>query len=113
MAADLRHGGYSASNIQFSILVYERKQNDPLPASRTPQLHDDALEEFDSSYRWDFRVIEGASSSSDFDSGTPPPLESEALPSAPETHTVFNDALRQKLKLLKVYAVVGMLVASL
>jgi hypothetical protein len=34
----------------------------------------------------------------------PPPSESEALPSAPETHTFFNDALRQKLK---VYAGVG------
>ena len=39
-------------------------------------------------------------------SETPPPqpLESEALPSAPETHTFFNDALKQKLK---VYAGVG------
>ena len=64
------------------------------PASGTPQLLDGS-EEFDSSYRWhnDFRVIEGVSSSShssDFDS--------EAPPSAPETHTLFNDALRQKLK---------------
>ena len=34
----------------------------------------------------------------------PQPLEAEALPSAPETHTVFNDALKQKLK---VFAGVG------
>ena len=31
-------------------------------------------------------------------SETPQPLESEAPPSAPETHTFFNDALKQKLK---------------
>ena len=34
----------------------------------------------------------------------PQPLESEALPSDPETHTFLNDALKQKLK---IYAGVG------
>ena len=133
--------------------------------SGTSQLHDDESEEFDSSYRWhnDFRLIEGASSSSDFDSEAPPlhsetlpsleaeapqpleaeapqhleaeapqhleaeapqhleaeapqpleveapqPLESAALPSALETHTFFNDALRQGLKAFsRVGAVAG------
>jgi len=94
-------------------------QNDPLRASITPQLPDYGTEEFDSSYR-DLPVTEWRPSSPDFDSETPlllypetpPPshsetlqlLESEALPSAPETHTWFNDADMQKLK---TYGVVG------
>ena len=110
--------------------------DNPPPASGTPQLHDDGLEEFDSSYRWhnDLRVIEGSSSSSssDLDSEAPPlhsetppplpsetppileaeapqPLESEALPLAPETHTFFNDALKHKLV---VYGSVGGIAAA-
>jgi hypothetical protein len=86
--------------------------DNPPPASGTPQL--DELEEFDSSYRWhnDLRVIEGMSSSShssEFNSEAPY-LGSEALPSAPETHTFFNDALRQKLKS---YAGVGAIAVGL
>ena len=91
-------------------------QNDPPPASGTAQLHHDGSEEFDSSHRWlnDPRVIEGGPSSPNFDleeapqplhlEEAPQPLHLEAPPSAPETHTVFNDALKQKLK---EYAVVS------
>ena len=102
-------------------------QNDLPPASGTPQAHNDGLEEtdeFDNSYRWhnDLRVVEGVSSSSDFDSNAPMPVESEASPSlqpeappplgpeapppmeleaappAPEAHPFFDEALKQKLK---------------
>ena len=96
-------------------------QNDLPPASGTPQAHNDGpeeTEEFDNSYRWhnDLRVIDEAPSSSDSDSDAPMPVESEAPPSmepealppleleaapaappAPEAHTFFNEALKQKL----------------
>jgi hypothetical protein len=67
--------------------------DNPPPASGTPQLHDNGLEEFDSSYRWhnDFRVIEGASSSSDFDSEEPMPVDSEAPPLDSETPPLHSE----------------------
>jgi len=94
--------------------------DNPPAASGNPQLHDDWLEGFDSSSRSnsDFPIIGGSSSPSAFgsedlipvDSEAPQPLESEASPSAPETHTFFNDALKKKLKVIAgVGAVAGVL----
>ena len=87
------------------------------PASGTSQVHTVGSEEFDTSYRWhnDFRVVEGATSSSDFDSdepssigSSPPPLELEAAPPAPEAHPFFNDARKQTLKTFaKIGAIAG------
>jgi hypothetical protein len=103
-------------------------QNDLPPASGTPQVVNDGPEEFDNSYRWhnDFRVVEGAPSSSEFDSDAPmpvgseappsmepeapPPLELEAAPAAPpapEAHTFFNEALKQKLTTFSEFSAVA------
>ena len=86
------------------------------PALGTLQFHDDESEEFDSSYRWhnDFRVMEGASSSSDLDSEAPL-LEAEPQPleSAPEADTFSDGALGRKLRdYVGVGAVGGILVGT-
>jgi hypothetical protein len=69
----------------------------PSTASGAPQLLDDGTGEYDSSWRQlhDFRVPEGTSSSSSSD------FVPEVAPAPPpEAHTFFNDALKEKLKLV-------------
>jgi hypothetical protein len=83
-------------------------QVDLPPALGSPEVHDDA------SWRWlyDFRANEGVSLSSDFDSEAPMPVESEAPPPAPEAHTFFNDAMKQKLKTFAEFGAVAGLSAA-
>jgi tetrahydromethanopterin S-methyltransferase subunit E len=68
-------------------------------------LQNDESGEYDASWRWnyDFRANEAASSSSDSSSD----FNSEVPPPAPEAHTFFNDALKQKLWAFGTYAAVA------
>jgi hypothetical protein len=73
-------------------------------APGAPPLLNDGSGEYDASWRWlyDFDANGAASSSgssSDFNLEAPPP--------APEAHTFFNDALKQKLWAFGTYAVVA------
>ena len=82
-------------------------QNYLPPASETPQVHDDDTWRL----HYNFHANDGTSSSSDFDSEALFPTA--APPQAPEAHTVFNDALKQKLKIFGDYGLVAGVSAAL